>query len=133
MLLDDGDAGVRIQHPLHGSDSRRSASRGCSRSLMKSAGNLSKLCTSVSQDLAFGRSTTALPTRLISTSAPAKRNSFGSRTAWLSPFLKSLAVFTMTTSVSIVYIINIYIYQRSVKTTAGSGGPCVLHFGRSCL
>src|SRR5487761_917778 len=128
MLLDDGDAGVRIQHPLHGSDSRGSVSRGCSRSLMKSAGNLSRLWTSVSQDLAFGRSTTALPTRLISTSAPAKRNSFGSRTAWLSPFLNNLAVFTITTSVSSIYIVNIYSSQRLGKAAAGSSKYSRLRF-----
>src|SRR5215469_7070120 len=93
MLLDDCNARVCIEHPLHGSESRRSASSGCSRSLIKSGGNFPRLSIRVSQDLAFGRSTTALPTRLISTSFPVKRNSFGKRTAWLSPFLNNLAVF----------------------------------------
>src|SRR5215472_17555272 len=93
MLLDDRNARVGIEHPFHGRESRRSTSPGCSRSLIKSGGNFSKLSIRVSQDLAFGRSTTALPTRLISTSFPVKRNSFGKRTAWLSPFLNNLAVF----------------------------------------
>src|SRR3974377_579701 len=97
MFLDDCDASVGIEHPLHGKESRRSASPGCPRSLIKSGGNFSRLSIRVSQDLAFGSRTTALPTRLISTSSPAKRNSFGKRTAWLSPFLNNLAVFIRIT------------------------------------
>jgi hypothetical protein len=44
---------------------------------MKSAGNLARLSINVSHDLAFGNKTTALPTRLMNTSLPGKRNSFG--------------------------------------------------------
>src|SRR6185312_17560896 len=43
MFLDDRDAGVRIEHPFQGSESRCSVSLGCPRELMKSAGNLSRL------------------------------------------------------------------------------------------
>src|SRR5215831_3340680 len=111
MLLDDCNARVCIEHPLHGSESRRSASLGCSRSLIKSAGNFSRLSIRVSQDLAFGRSTTALPTRLISTSFPVKRNSFGKRTAWLSPFLNNLAVFMRTTLLPATYIFIVYMIR----------------------
>jgi len=48
---------------------------------MKSAGNLARLSIKVSHDLAFGNKTTALPMRLMNTSLPGKRNSFGKRTA----------------------------------------------------
>src|SRR5215831_11213957 len=109
VLFDDCDAGVSIEHPLHGKESRRSALPGCWRSLMKSAGNFSRLSTRVSQDFAFGRSTTALPTRLISTSSPAKRNSLGKRTAWLSPFLNSLAVFIAVSLLPRIHIYLLYI------------------------
>src|SRR6185312_7008708 len=119
MLLGDRYARIRVEHPFHSSESRCSTSVGCSRELMKSAGNLSRLWTRVSQDLALGRSTTALPTRLISTSSPANRNSFGSRTAWLSPFLKSFAVFTDRASDLIQCNEIIYtnsIYRRLIRS-----------------
>jgi len=66
---------------------------GWSRSFMKSGENFFRLPINVSQDFALGNNTTASPTRWISTSVPSNRNSFGRRTAWLSPFLNSFAVF----------------------------------------
>src|SRR6185369_151123 len=93
VLLDDCDAGIGVQHPFHSRASLSSASEGCSRFVMKSCGNLSRLCNKGSHDLAFGNNTTALPARLMKTSFPSNRNSLGRRTAWLSPFLNSFAVF----------------------------------------
>src|SRR6185437_5287740 len=111
MLLDYRYARIRIQHPPHGNGLRCSDSLGCSRSVMKSPGNLSKLSSSVSHDFAFGSSTTALPILLMRTSSPAKRNSFGRRTAWLSPFLNSFAVFMVITS----HIYYPYISKESMR------------------
>src|SRR6266446_471382 len=47
----------------------------------------------------LGRNTTSAPRFSISTSVPSKRNAFGSRTAWLPPCLKSLAVAVIDTDV----------------------------------
>src|SRR5580704_2132914 len=72
---------------------------------MKSDGNFSRLMSSVSHDFAIGKSTTVLPTRFMNTSLPAKRNSFGNRTAWLSPFLNSLATFIFDRSIEYILIV----------------------------
>ncbi len=52
----------------------------------------------------------------MSTSVPSKRNSFGSRTAWLSPFLNSFAVFIG--AVKNIYVLYIYISQPEVNSRA---------------
>src|SRR6185437_13409512 len=57
---------------------------------METSRDSQAVCPTISPS---AESTTALPTRLMNTSSPAKRNSLGNRTAWLSPFLKSLATF----------------------------------------
>src|SRR5579859_6555022 len=51
----------------------------------------------------FGISTTLSPARAIRTSLPSKRNSFGRRTAWLRPFMNSLAVLVMERVYTMVY------------------------------
>ncbi len=53
-----------------------------------------------------GNNTTASPHFLIHTSVPEKRNSLGNRTAWLSPFLNSFAVFNACCTQ--LYILFVY-------------------------
>ena len=54
-----------------------------------------KIALTDSRSRSSGSKRTPRPTRRTRTSLPGKRNSFGSRTAWLRPCLKSLAVATL--------------------------------------
>src|SRR5882757_2715571 len=98
---------------------------------MKSGGNFSRLSSNVSQDRALGSNTTAFPTRLMNTSSPEKRNSLGSRTAWLSPFLNSFADF--------IEFHSLHIYLKYILFTGGPASHTVstlnsvLRVGKSSL
>src|SRR3954447_16857922 len=65
-----------------------------SRSVKASSGSSHQALIASIKVRGFSRRTTSLPRRKISTSSLAKRNSFGRRTAWLFPDLKTLAVVT---------------------------------------
>src|SRR5882672_348167 len=81
---------------ISSSDFRTCCSVGCLRSSGKAGSNESRASKKSFQGFSFvsplGISTTEFPSRFTYTSSPSKRNSFGRRTAWLRPFLKSLAV-----------------------------------------
>jgi len=59
---------------------------------IKSSVNWSRLFTNGAQGSSLGKSMTIVPNFLINTSSPENRNSLGSLTAWLLPFVNILAV-----------------------------------------
>src|SRR5437867_1637032 len=90
---DQINANVSIEQERHGKAFFRFWGLGCWRSAMKSGGNLLRLLINESQERAAGSRSTPFPDFLMNTRSPSKRNSRGSRTAWLRPFRKSFAVF----------------------------------------
>src|SRR5258706_7369367 len=61
----------------------------------------------------IGSSSTPRPTRRMRTRSPSKRNSRGSRTAWLRPFWKSLAMSVLGISDPQI-LLNLSIYQKYI-------------------
>src|SRR4051812_13534541 len=87
------DACVAVEHVA---GDRQSPSRSCGgpspTSSGKSSGSEARRSKTRKRFCGFSRKTTSSPRRKISTSSEAKRKSFGRRTAWLLPDLKTLAV-----------------------------------------
>ena len=64
----------------------------CSLSMVRSSLKSPMASNRTCHGSSFGNNTTALPSRLTTTSSPPKRYCLGKRTAWLLPFMKSFAV-----------------------------------------
>src|SRR5829696_215892 len=92
----DEDVGVEHVAQRHHSPLRTCGglSSMVSRSVKAPSGSSHQALIASIKVRGFSRSTTSSPRRKISTSSLANRNSFGKRTAWLFPDLKTLAVVT---------------------------------------